>query len=226
MIKLTINLSKFDNNKLLAFGEGLNNSVKDLKGIDGALLPFQEKLLECTNAANNVAEKTKAKEVSEMIIKEDDARDNLLAGINKLFDACEYHPDTAVSDAAIECNQVLEKLSKNISRQAYDSESASIRTLLTDLTGDYAPQVETCSATAFVQALEQSQNHFDQIRTEQLQENVETSQIISMSSIRREFTSNIRAILQLLPLIYQVNQSPEFKTAIELTQQLIRKFSY
>ena len=224
MLKLKINLSEFNNTKLLAFGEALYNAVAGLTGIDTVLLPFQKLYKQCVDAANNVLEKTKAKDVSERLKEEDNARDDLIIGINTLFDACEYHPETAVRDAAIELNQMMAKLGNKIYRETYDSESRSIKTLLLDLTGDYAPQVATCSATPYVDALEESQERFDQFRSEQLDENVETSQIVSMSTIRREFKQNIRAILELLPVMYQVNQDPEFKKAIDRVQQLILKF--
>ena len=221
---LHLNVAKLNNNELVAFGEGLNNAVKNLQGIDSVLKPFQKQLNDCTNAVNNVLEKTKAKAVSDLLKTEDNTRDNLIIGLNKLIDACSYHPDNAVVQAATELNTVIDKLGSSIQKKGYDAESTLLNTILTDLKGDYLTQVTIINADAIVKALDKSQNRFAKLRSEQLIENAEINEIVSMSAIRREFEASIRLLLSVLPVLYQLNPAPEFKDAIGVVKQLIAKF--
>lgn len=224
-MNLNVNVARFDNNKLVAFGNGVNNATKSLVGIDAVLTPFQTQLVNCQNAVNNVLEKTKAKEVSAQLKKEDNIRDNCIIGLNKIVDAQTYNPDEEIQQAAKELDQLLAKLGNSIQKESYDKESALNKTLLVDLNGDYASQVAITHATPFVVELEASQTRFDNLRQKQLLENVEMTEIVSMSAIRREFENSIRALLTVLPAFFQISPTPELKQAIGLVQELINKFN-
>jgi hypothetical protein len=223
-MSLHVKLSRFSNNTLVAFGSALYNAVKNILGIDAVLLPFATLLEKCKDAVNNVLEKTKAKEVSQHLKSEDNIRDNCLVGINKLVDAQLYNPDATIQNAAAELNVLLEKLGDAVQTESYDKESILIKTLLTDFTGDYSEQVTTVHANPFVDELGAAQSRFDTYRQQQLAENVEMTEIVAMSTIRREFESSIRSLLSVLPTLYQINPTPELKEAIALVQETINKF--
>jgi len=224
-MKLQINIAKLSNSELVSFGDQLNTFIKDLNGIDGVLLPFQEKLTLCQQAINNVLQKTMAKDVSAQLKTEDNLRDNCIIGLNKLVEACEYHPDETVKEAAIKLNDLLDKMGNKIYLQSYDAESTIIKTLLTELNGEYSSHIALVNATPFVTALSEAQTRFDTYRQHQLTENAEVSEIVSMSAIRREFEQDVRNLFQLLPSYYLINQSAQVKTAINQVQELINKFN-
>ncbi|MCG8409869.1 MAG: DUF6261 family protein [Bacteroidales bacterium] len=225
-MKFRLKLSRFDNSKLVAFGQALNDIVKGLTGFETVLTPFQSFLLKCVDAINNVAEKTKAKEISEMIKSEDGIRDDLVIGINKSLDAYEYHPDETVRVAASEISKIIAKIGYSIYKESYDEESALIKNVLTDLKGDYATQAETCHITPFVTALDQSQTRFDEYRAKQINENADINQIVAMSTIRRDFEKSIRKVLDVLPVMQSINPTAEQSKAINLVKELIRKYNY
>lgn len=223
-MELHVRMSRFDNNKLVAFGNELYNAIKGLVGFETVISPFQNLLTRCTKAVNDIIEKTKAKEVSQFLKTADNRRDNNITGLVKLADACRYHPDEAVRLAATQISQLLDKLG-NIQEAGYDAESTMIKNLLTDLKGDYAPQATLISANPFVTDLDAVQTEFDTYRQQQLAENADLADIESMSSIRREFEVSIRSLLTALPALYLLNPTNELKTALDLIEQTISKYN-
>ncbi len=142
-----------------------------------------------------------------------------------LIEAHLYHPDEALRNAAGELKRILDKLGKNTYRLPYDAESAAIKTLLTDFTGDYAPQATSIHATSFVTALSEVQTDFDNFRSQQMNENASIALIESMTAIRREFELSMRSLLSVLASLIELNPDDEaLKNKGILVQEVLKKY--
>ncbi|MGE4290414.1 MAG: DUF6261 family protein [Salinivirgaceae bacterium] len=220
-----INLSKLTHNLIVSLGEELAKAVEGIEGIQAVLTPFQSLLVRAKEALNNVIEKTRAREVSQQLKNTDNQRDGYLYGLDLLVEAHLYHPDEALRNAAGELKRVLDKLEKSTYRLPYDAESAVVKTLLTDLTGDYAPQANSIHATPFVTALSEVQTGFDNFRSQQINENASIAVIESMTAIRREFELSMRSLLSVLAMLIELNPDDEaLKSKGIVVQEVLKKY--
>jgi hypothetical protein len=224
-MSLSINLSRLSHKLIVSLGEELAKAVEGIEGIQAVLTPFQSLLVRAKEALNNVIEKTRAREVSQQLKGNDNLRDGYLDGLGLLIEAHLYHPDEAVRNAAVDLKRVLDKLGKNTYRLKYDAESAAIKTLLTDFTGDYAPQATLIHATPFVTALSEVQTIFDNLRSQQINENASIAVIESMTAIRREFELSMRSLLSVMATLIELNPDDEaLKNKGIVVQEVLKKY--
>lgn len=223
-MKLIINFSKLDNNELLSLAKSVDANIKTLPGIEAVYSPFNTALEKCSKANSETIEKTMAKEESQLVQGEDDNRDKYSMGLVKLIEAHRYHPNAEVAAAAAEINQLIRKAGKHFYRFSYDKESVVIDTILTELENGLADNVILTGLSPYVEALRKSQDKFKQLRHAQISVFANNNELLSFGEVRNELETTMRGLFTVLPVLYTLNPTAEFKTAIGIIAETISKY--
>ncbi len=219
---LTFNLSGLTNAELLSFAQSLDALLAPVsESIKLIYDPFKHSLTVCVDTTANAISKQVAQQQTEALSAGDLKRDNLFRGIKYIIQAYLLHPNADKQKAATELEKVVAKVGWHLNREGYDKQSALTKTLLSELSGKHAERVALLKMTNFVELLDTSQNEFDALRREQLEQQTEMEKISSMTAVRGDLEASIKDLLEILPGYYRMTGDEALGAVLPKIKELI-----
>ncbi len=137
------------------------------------------------------------------IVDEDHHRDEIVLGTKNSVNACLYHYDAAVVDAAQKVKIVFDSYG-NISKKSYDQETAAIYKLIVELTTNYAEEIALMNLSGWLNELKLANESFEALIGERYTEASEKGEY-RMSGVRKEVDTAYNAVIDRIEALILIN---------------------
>ena len=108
-------------------------------------------------------------------------------------------------------------------KKKYDVESLILRNVIATFTGSLAEAITLIHGVPFVKALEETQDRFDVLRKQQLDEEVALDVLDTASELRKDVEKGLRSLFSITTALFEFNKDPAFEQSILATEGLIKK---
>ncbi len=219
-------LTSFRNSSHIQFN---NDLIVILRDRDPDILQIRQKFdefLAGTVKMEEVYKLMQGSPVTVKIIAEDDFRDNLIIGIEKLADAYTHHFDPAYVDAAHLILRHINKYGKTIARLKYQEETTALNDLIDSEKNDTAlnAAVNLLVLNSWFVQLEGSNNRFKGLFIERLKDNAGKTDL-KLNVLRKESVVHYKTLVKHLESHAIVNPSELYHVVIKEINRLVEKYN-
>ncbi len=169
--------------------------------------------------AMNVIQKS---EFTDDLVDTDIERDSVFRGLFDLVKSGTNHFEPAIKQAADRVMLVFDETG-NISAMPLNEETAVISTTIDKLRTDYADDLTTLTATAWVNQLETKNNAFESLAKSRYSSEAGKPDL-NMQELRKEVDSTFRKIAQLINALILVNGETDYANFVNELNERIEKF--
>lgn len=161
-------------------------------------------------------------EFTNALVEADNQRDSIFRGLFDLVKSGTNHFDPAIKQAAERVMLVFNETG-NISAMPYNEETAVITAVIDKLQTDYADDLTTLTATAWVEQLGIKNNAFDSLSKSRYASEAGKPDL-NMREVRKEVDRSFRKIAQLINALILVNGETDYASFVNELNQRIEKF--
>nr|WP_319399179.1 DUF6261 family protein [uncultured Carboxylicivirga sp.] len=140
------------------------------------------------NVSINLNEAIKRSKSKSILEEKDNDRDTKYRNFYHLISGNTHHPDTAISEPALQIQVILDKYGLEITSESYASESSMFNSFINDMKSDEMQQAlqAISGGVASFEAFEQSQNNFNTTFIEHKEDKANEGTYENASTLKRE----------------------------------------
>jgi len=222
----TARLQRYRNDQHIQFNNDLDQIITDSDPVILNVKQQHDDLKEGNAEMEAVYKTLKASELTDKITAEDDVRDNLIAGIEKLADGFTHHFETDHTDAAKLILMHTGKYGTTIARLKYQAETTALNDLIDSSKNDSKlnAAVSLLSLNQWFVKLEESNNRFKNLFMVRVKDNAEKPDA-KLKDLRKESIVQYKELAKHLESHAVVTPSALYTKVIKEINQLIDKYN-
>ena len=161
-------------------------------------------------------------------LEEADAkRDQAITGIVALVSAFTYHFDPTVNSQASKLNATIEKFGSGIARESYQSQTAIINSLLSDIRSstDLVKAANSLQLSAWIEHLDTANQAFNTLYLQRVT-NMSDNPVESVKDKRQTMSTEYYALRDMLTAYYTIKKGAEpFAATVGQLNELINQYN-